>query len=58
VIDQAATGEQGARVAEQVMRALPEWFGLEESLLEYVQAATRLPTLIASEGSLSVAFSP
>jgi GNAT superfamily N-acetyltransferase len=56
VIDQAATGEQGARVAEQVMRALPEWFGLEESLLEYVQAATRLPTLIASEGSLSIGF--
>jgi hypothetical protein len=36
VIEQAATGEQGARVAEHVMRALPEWFGLEESLLEYV----------------------
>jgi ribosomal protein S18 acetylase RimI-like enzyme len=51
-----ASGERAARVAEAVMRALPESFGLEESLLEYVEAARTLPTLIASEATRDVAF--
>jgi ribosomal protein S18 acetylase RimI-like enzyme len=38
------------------MRALPEWFGLEEPLLEYVEAARTLPTLIASEEKRDVGF--
>jgi ribosomal protein S18 acetylase RimI-like enzyme len=56
LIDQATNADEAARVAEAVMRALPQWFGLEEPLLEYVQAAKRLPTLIASDGPLSVGF--
>ena len=38
------------------MRALPEWFGLEEPLLGYVEAAKTLPTLIASEAEEDVGF--
>jgi hypothetical protein len=38
------------------MRALPEWFGLEEPLLRYVEAAKTLPTLIASEAERDVGF--
>lgn len=38
------------------MRALPEWFGLEEPLLEYVEAARTLPTLVAAEGRRDVGF--
>jgi ribosomal protein S18 acetylase RimI-like enzyme len=38
------------------MRALPEWFGLEEPLLQYVEAARTLPTLIASEAMHDVGF--
>ena len=38
------------------MRALPEWFGLEEPLLRYVEAARTLPTLIASEATRDVGF--
>jgi ribosomal protein S18 acetylase RimI-like enzyme len=56
VIERACSGERAARVAEAVMRALPEWFGLEESLLEYVEAARTLPTLIASEATRDVGF--
>jgi GNAT superfamily N-acetyltransferase len=51
-----ARGERAARVPEAVMRALPEWFGLEEPLLEYVEAARTLPTLIASEAERDVGF--
>jgi GNAT superfamily N-acetyltransferase len=38
-------------LAERLMRDLPEWFGIEESILEYVAAARRLPTLVARDGS-------
>jgi GNAT superfamily N-acetyltransferase len=36
-----------ASAAERVLRTLPRWFGIEESLLEYAQAATELPTFAA-----------
>jgi ribosomal protein S18 acetylase RimI-like enzyme len=38
------------------MRALPQWFGLEQSLLDYVEAARTLPTFIAEEDSVHVGF--
>jgi len=56
VIEEAAGGDRAARVADAVMRALPRWFGLEEPLLAYVEAARRLPTLIAVEGAVDVGF--
>jgi ribosomal protein S18 acetylase RimI-like enzyme len=56
VIERARTAERAGRVAEAVMRALPEWFGLEEPLLGYVEAAKTLPTLIASEAERDVGF--
>jgi len=46
VITQTADGPLGAEVVETVMRALPQWFGLEEPLLEYVEAARTLPTYL------------
>jgi coenzyme F420-0:L-glutamate ligase / coenzyme F420-1:gamma-L-glutamate ligase len=33
-----------SRVAEAVLRDLPEWFGIEESTLQYVEDAATLPT--------------
>jgi GNAT superfamily N-acetyltransferase len=35
---------------ERLLRGLPEWFGIESSLVEYVDAARRLPTLLAYDG--------
>jgi coenzyme F420-0:L-glutamate ligase/coenzyme F420-1:gamma-L-glutamate ligase len=35
-----------SRVAEAVLRDLPEWFGIEESTREYIEAAATLPTLV------------
>jgi len=56
VIEEAASGDEAARVAESVLRAPPRWFGLEDALREYVEDARRLPTLIAMEGPLGVGF--
>ena len=32
---------------ERLLRGLPEWFGIESSIAEYVEAAGRLSTLLA-----------
>jgi GNAT superfamily N-acetyltransferase len=32
---------------ERLLRGLPEWFGIESSIVDYVEAAGRLPTLLA-----------
>jgi GNAT superfamily N-acetyltransferase len=34
---------------ERILRSLPEWFGIEESLLEYVADTKRFPTFVAVE---------
>ena len=38
---------QGA-VAEGILRALPGWFGIESSIVEYAAAADELPTFVAA----------
>ena len=35
------------QLAERLLRALPQWFGIESSIVEYVADAARLPTLVA-----------
>lgn len=41
---------------ERVLRSLPEWFGIEESLLEYVADTERFPTFVAVDGDAIVGF--
>jgi GNAT superfamily N-acetyltransferase len=56
VIEDVKDPAVSAGAAEFVLRALPEWFGLEEPLLDYVQAARELPTLVAIEDDAPVGF--
>jgi GNAT superfamily N-acetyltransferase len=42
------TGRDPAAV-ERLLRGLPEWFGIEPAIVDYVEAAGRLPTLLAYE---------
>lgn len=40
--------------AERILRSLPEWFGIEQSLLEYARNTDTLPTFVAEDaGSLT-----
>jgi len=41
---------------EGILRSLPRWFGIEESLLEYVRDADRFPTFHVLENGRSVGF--
>jgi GNAT superfamily N-acetyltransferase len=39
---------------ERILRALPDWFGIEESLLGYVRDAEQLPNVVARAGDAVV----
>ncbi len=41
---------------ETILRSLPEWFGIEESLVEYVEQAKTMPTFLAMHGEQAVGF--
>ena len=41
---------------ERVLRSLPRWFGIEESLVEYARNTAHLPTFVAKDGDAIVGF--
>lgn len=41
------TGEQAPQVVDRLLRSLPGWFGIESSIIEYVDAAQEMPTYLA-----------
>ena len=43
-------------VCEQILRALPNWFGIEESIVEYVQDMGRMETAVAKHNDTIVGF--
>jgi GNAT superfamily N-acetyltransferase len=42
--------------AARVLRTLPQWFGIEESLLEYARNADALPAFVAESNGAVVGF--
>jgi GNAT superfamily N-acetyltransferase len=47
------SGENDPGAVERLVRALPQWFGIESSVAEYVESAARLPTYLAWSASES-----
>ena len=56
MIELSRDRERNESVAEAILRALPEWFGLEEPILDYIAEAAVLPTFIASKEAEDVGF--
>lgn len=42
--------------SEAILRSVPEWFGIESALLDYVKASERWPTWFAIAGGVPVGF--
>lgn len=42
-----STGEQAPGIVDALLWSLPEWFGIESSVLDYVESAKELPTYLA-----------
>jgi GNAT superfamily N-acetyltransferase len=45
-----------SQVCETILRALPDWFGIEEALIDYAKAAAQLPTLVARVDEIDAGF--
>lgn len=45
-----------AACCEPLLRALPQWFGIEAAVLDYLAAIDRLPTFRARQGEVTVGF--
>ncbi len=45
-----------AQICDDILRSLPEWFGLEESLRNYVEEAQSRPMFIAKEKDAITGF--
>ena len=43
-------------VCEVILRSLPEWFGIEEAIVQYVKEIEQLPTFIAVTENKAVGF--
>jgi GNAT superfamily N-acetyltransferase len=41
------SGEQAPETVDQLLRSLPDWFGIESAIAEYVGKAHELPTYLA-----------
>ena len=41
-------------VCENILRSLPDWFGIEESLVQYVKDANTMPTMFAKDDVLKI----
>jgi ribosomal protein S18 acetylase RimI-like enzyme len=44
-----------ARV-EPILRALPEWFGIEKSTVQYIKDADSMPTMLVRDGEEVIGF--
>ena len=43
-------------VCEKILRALPDWFGIEESLVQYVKDADVMPTMLVKDKDDVIGF--
>ena len=39
---------QQSKIGESILRSLPQWFGIEQVLIQYLEEIEKLPTLLAS----------
>lgn len=45
-----------ASLCEPILRCLPDWFGIEEAIVDYIRDINHLPTLLARDGEQVLGF--
>ena len=45
-----------SNICNKILRSLPEWFGIEQAIVDYVNDVRNMPTWLAEEDAESVAF--
>ena len=49
-------GSQQSKICESILRDLPQWFGIETALIDYIEEIEKLPTLLAIAENKYVGF--
>ena len=55
-IKEITENHQKVNYGEQILRTLPEWFGIEESLLDYVNSLPKYPFFAAFKNQKCIGF--
>lgn len=55
-ISSIESSEQKANVCEKILRALPQWFGIESAILDYVRDVQSMPMYVAEVESELAGF--
>ena len=48
--------ENKAQICDDILRSLPEWFGIEESLKNYIEETRSRPMFVSKEGETVTGF--
>ena len=56
IVKQVDTPEQKQRICDMILRALPNWFGVEASIVDYVKETRSMPFWAAFDGEKPVGF--
>ena len=56
IIKEVTRYEKKARYANEILRALPEWFGIEKSIVNYVKEVQEVPFFVALYADETVGF--
>lgn len=55
-INEVVNPEEKSRICNAILRALPDWFGVEASIVDYVQQVREMPFFAAFENKSTVGF--
>ena len=56
IIREIDSSDKKSSIANSILRALPEWFGIEESIVDYIEQVKEIPLLVALDGEKEVGF--
>ncbi len=45
-----------SEVCEKILRSLPQWFGIESAILDYIKDVQQMPMLVAKDDSGAIGF--
>jgi len=55
-IKEIHNAEEKSAICNSILRALPDWFGLEASIVDYVKQVASLPFVAAYDGDAAIGF--
>lgn len=56
IVTEIENPEEKSAICEEILRDLPDWFGIEASLIEYVNQVQALPFFVAKDGDDPLGF--